>query len=66
MIVTVRPQDCLRGVMGVRKHPEPSRGSPVRAVWPVESRDACLGEVEGVSSACCGHGLERGFRCTSR
>jgi hypothetical protein len=23
--------------------------------------DACLGEVPGATSACCGHGMEKGF-----
>ena len=27
-----------------------------------EGYDACLGYVEGVVSACCGHGVEEGYR----
>ena len=27
-----------------------------------EGYDACLGYIEGVKSACCGHGIEQGFR----
>ena len=26
-----------------------------------EGHDACLGHIEGVTSACCGHGVEDGF-----
>lgn len=28
---------------------------------PVDGHDACLGELPGVTSACCGHGKEPGF-----
>ena len=27
-----------------------------------EGHDACLGKLKGVKSACCGHGIERGFQ----
>lgn len=27
-----------------------------------EGYDACLGKIEGVSSACCGHGVETGYQ----
>lgn len=27
----------------------------------IEGYDACLGFIEGVSSACCGHGVKEGF-----
>jgi len=26
-----------------------------------EGHDACLGHIGGASSACCGHGVERGY-----
>ena len=26
-----------------------------------EGYDACLGKIEGVISACCGHGVEKGY-----
>ena len=26
-----------------------------------EGYDACLGYIEGATSACCGHGVEKGF-----
>ena len=28
---------------------------------PIEGYDSCLGFIEGVKSACCGHGVEEGF-----
>ena len=28
---------------------------------PVNGHDACLGELPGIMSACCGHGKESGF-----
>lgn len=28
----------------------------------IEGYDACLGYIDGVSSACCGHGVEDGYR----
>ena len=27
-----------------------------------EGHDACLGHIEGVKSACCGHGVEEGYQ----
>lgn len=45
--------------------------TPVNAVcWPCircgrlptpEGYDACLGHIEGAVSACCGHGVEKGY-----
>ena len=26
-----------------------------------EGYDACLGHIEGATSACCGHGIEKGY-----
>lgn len=26
-----------------------------------EGHDACLGTIEGITSACCGHGVEEGY-----
>ena len=26
-----------------------------------EGHDACIGTLDGVTSACCGHGVERGY-----
>lgn len=28
-----------------------------------EGHDACLGHIEGVTSACCGHGVEEPYIC---
>lgn len=28
-----------------------------------EGYDACLGHINNVTSACCGHGVERPYRC---
>lgn len=30
----------------------------------LEGYDACLGQIEGVVSACCGHGVEDGYYMT--
>lgn len=29
---------------------------------PIDDHDVCIGYVEGLSSACCGHGITRGFK----
>jgi hypothetical protein len=43
-------------------------GEPIKARpcirckrMPVDGHDACLGHIPGVSSACCGHGVEPGY-----
>lgn len=28
-----------------------------------EGYDACIGYIEGAVSVCCGHGVEKGYRC---
>ncbi len=30
---------------------------------PIEGHDACLGYIEGCTSACCGHGVEEPYQC---
>lgn len=30
--------------------------------YPVNGHDACLGEIEGITSACCGHGVIEPFQ----
>ena len=29
---------------------------------PVDDYDPCIGRIEGLTSACCGHGITRGFK----
>ena len=45
---TKKPADDSRACTRCGRHPTP------------EGHDACLGKLEGVTAACCGHGITQG------